>query len=287
MYLLFPVGSVPTVWHSHGERLEYLCSGSLISERYVLTAAHCLAVLNGPVSVRLGEWDTNNEPDCLDSVCAEHTVDVDVEQKVAHEDYRDGLNDIALLRLSKPVLFSKSVRPICLPVSGHNSPAEDPVGQSMLVASWGNTSPYHRQNAPSRWLLNYHVYVDAPRACGAGYNAFDDVHFDSDKHLCVAGGGCHGDSGSPLMLSKQVESDDYEDMAAQERDVLHGVLSYGVPDCAIRAAPLVFTRVSHYVPWLLRNLRPNPFVPKDELVSGSGNLNPRIIGPSRPSPKQG
>ncbi len=37
------------------------------------------------------------------------------------------------------------MRPICLPVSVHNSPDEDLVGKPMLVASWGNTSPIRRQ----------------------------------------------------------------------------------------------------------------------------------------------
>ncbi|KAK3909567.1 Serine protease easter [Frankliniella fusca] len=268
------------------ERIEFLCTGSLISERYVLTAAHCLGKLNGPVTVRLGEWDTNTEPDCVAGVCSPKVLDVAVEKRIEHEDFRNGINDIALLRLSKPVPFSESVRPICLPVSVHNSPEEDLIGKSMLVASWGNTSPIRRQHAPSRWLLNYHVYVDAPRECGAGYDAVDDVAFDRERQLCVGGGGCHGDSGSPLMVSKQFESlADYEDMVALERDVLHGVLSFGVPDCAVRGAPLVFTRVSSYVPWVIRHLEPNPFVPKEELANGSGSLNPRIADVARPKGK--
>ncbi len=88
------------------------------------------------------------------------------------------------------------------------------------------------------------------------------------------------------MVSKQFESvADYEDMAALERDVLHGVLSFGVPDCAVRGAPLVFTRVARFVPWVLRHLEPNPFVPKEELSNGTGSLNPRIAPATRGAPR--
>ncbi|XP_034250614.1 serine protease easter-like [Thrips palmi] len=253
-----------------GDAVEFLCTGSLISERYVVTAAHCVEARDGLVTVRLGESDAATDPDCVESSCAPGVVDVAVEDKVVHEDYRRGVNDIALLRLARPVAFSEAVSPICLPVQSHNRPEEDLVGRHMSLAGWGNSSPYRRQHAPSRWLLQHRMHVVAQSACRAAYDALDDVHFQSDKHLCV-GGGCYGDSGSPLMLA---EGGAGGGEMMDNRAVLYGVLSYGLPDCALRSSPLAFTKVSHHVPWLVRNLRPNPFVPKDR-SSGSGVVDPR------------
>lgn len=257
-----------------GDALEYLCSGSLISERYVVTAAHCIGVQDGPVSVRLGENDSATDPDCVESTCAPGVVDMAVEERVVHEDYRRGVNDIALIRLARPVVFSGAVSPICLPVQSHNRPEEDLAGRTMTLAGWGNSSPNKRQHAPKRWLLQHRMQVLAQSTCRAAYDALDDVHFHSDKHLCV-GGGCYGDSGSPLMLA---EGGGGGSEMMDNRAVLFGVLSYGLPDCALRASPLAFTKLSHYVSWVVRNLKPNPWVPKDR-SSGSGVVDPRRTRP--------
>lgn len=58
------------------------------------------------VSVRLGDWDAANDPDCHDTLCAPAALDVAIEEKVVHEGYRRGVSDIALLRLARPVAFS-------------------------------------------------------------------------------------------------------------------------------------------------------------------------------------
>lgn len=52
---------------------------------------------------------------------------------ILHPDYVDSgfINDIALLRLEKPVTFSDYVRPICLPTSEPKS------GTTCTVTGWG------------------------------------------------------------------------------------------------------------------------------------------------------
>lgn len=95
--------------------------------------------------VRLGEWDQSTNPDCEDSNCADAVVDIPVIERTPHENYvptsRAQENDIALLRLARPVAFTDWIRPICLPVSDSNRNVNyENVDAAFVVAGWGKVS---------------------------------------------------------------------------------------------------------------------------------------------------
>lgn len=94
-------------------------------------------------SVRLGEWNIDDEIDCQNNICSDPVMDAEINEIVVHENYLENTSnheyDIALLRLANSVPITKWIKPICLPVDiKWKKKSFDDI--PMVVSGWGHTS---------------------------------------------------------------------------------------------------------------------------------------------------
>ncbi|CAH2216406.1 jg25931, partial [Pararge aegeria aegeria] len=232
---------------------EFHCAGSVINSRYILTAAHCVfnteySKYERITSVRIGEVNLQTPYDCqgvgANLICECIIQNINVEDIIPHENF-GGLtskqNDIALLRLSEPINFTRNAFPICLPVSSdlRNIGLE---GKKAVVAGWGLTENYIKSNI----LLKIEIPIWSSRRCRKVWNRGNDDF----KKLCAGGSiqdSCTGDSGGPLIV------DSY--YVGRRSYVQYGIISYGPKPCATVGIPGVYTYVDKYMQWILDNIR--------------------------------
>lgn len=173
---------------------EFICGGSLISTKLIVTAAHC---------VQNKEQLMARKPEDASFYIGKHDITTLAGEKnyiianalkfIVHPDWSISKDasfdaDIAIAVLYNVVLFSKFVKPICLPS------ARDIVGESGTIAGWGKTELNTLPSATPRWV---DIPVVDMLSCIRSNSAF--VHITSNRTFCagndIDSGPCNGDSG--------------------------------------------------------------------------------------------
>ncbi|CAG9792338.1 unnamed protein product [Diatraea saccharalis] len=236
-------------------KIKLLCGGSLISGKYVLTAAHCIAgsVLSQgtPIGVRLGEYDTTKELDCNekdpflgDLECAPKnaTITIPVESIIPHPLYDPVTkkHDIGLIRLKDLAQYSDYVRPICLPSQDYM--LKQPLVFNLFVGGWGIGSSTHQSMVKRDLLLPLVKQKD----CQKYFNIPQQNITLSSGQLCAGGeigkSSCRGDTGGTLMYRGR----NFEAL---------GVMSFGSL-CEREDIPTVYTNVYEYLDWIYSAITP-------------------------------
>ena len=202
------------------------CAGTIIDEKWILTAAHCEPI-----------FDTQVTAGSINLIATDR-ITLKIAKAYVHPDYWDKANDFALLELATPIDFAANPRLSKIDIADTNLESAGGLEPGMIatVYGWGLTSEYGDLPSTMRQL-------DVPLVSRSVANSRKGYNGQINETMIVAGylygekDSCQGDSGGPL-INKKTRS-------------LIGVVSYG-EGCGRKHKYGVYSNVSNGNEWITK-----------------------------------
>ena len=195
----------------------HYCGGAIIDATHILTAAHCVSDTTHPFEITAGGDGSRAKLKNLPTV-----------KKVSiHPEYRDDQNrsegfDIAVLEMSRPILFSASIQPILLPDS--KTEQETYFKEDVFaITGWG----YDRTGQTTAQLKVVQGLSLKRKKAGDLFFAFNVKNHHTS---------CLGDSGGPLVR--------------MDTKTLIGLSSYGSSSDCLNRDGFYYTNLYRYLDWI-------------------------------------
>ncbi|NWV30981.1 ENTK Enteropeptidase, partial [Grantiella picta] len=206
-----------------------ICGASLVSDEWLVTAAHCVYGRQ----LKPSRWRAVLGLYSQSDLAQPSTVVRDIDRIIINPHYTKETkdSDIALMHLQHKVQYTDYIQPICLPEK--NQPFLP--GINCSIAGWGDI---RNEGPPSNILQEAEVPLISNEECQQWMPKYNIT----ENMLCAGydiGGidSCQGDSGGPLT---------FED---NDKWFLVGVISFG-EGCALPQRPGVYVRVTMFVDWI-------------------------------------
>ncbi|XP_062131785.1 chymotrypsin-2-like isoform X2 [Drosophila sulfurigaster albostrigata] len=212
------------------------CGGVIISNRTVLTAAHCISDSIDALKIYFGTVDITNIYET-----GQQRLIVKRKNIIVHPEYdpHELRNDIALIRLPAEILFDEYIQPAKLP--DPDKLYDNEIG---VASGWGisDNSWYATNN-----LQYLNVTIFPYEDCKPLVHKYKGFHasFYPTSNICLKpsqGITCNGDSGGPLAIRNE-----------DGTNTIVGLTSFGLEDTCEPNMPDIFTRVSSFLQWIKEN----------------------------------
>ncbi|KAH8277566.1 hypothetical protein KR018_001050 [Drosophila ironensis] len=215
-------------------RLPIFCGGAIVSDRFIVTAAHCTA--RQPVASRLlamvGEHDLSTGKESI--YASQYRIQSIINHPGYSETSSGNINDIALLQTVNRIEWNRGVGPICLPIRQSDNAFDY---QNVDILGWGTLG---FAASKSNTLQKASLLTMNNAVCRAQYNSsIAPTQICTYDSLGRGRDSCQYDSGGPVILRQR------------ERMFQLGVISFGRA-CGQPYGIGVNTRITSYLNWMWR-----------------------------------